>query len=93
MFNIREHLERWANSMRCRKFVWRKTVRVFADGGKPIWRWWPRVLFSGRHPYWGMWRFSVYWLGREFNFAFGEDKHNLYWETNERLLHRSPYDR
>ena len=61
-----------------KRLWWSKRVRVFCDAGSPVFRWIPRYRRLGYAPYWGMSGFAGYWLGREFNFSFGQDRNGLY---------------
>jgi hypothetical protein len=69
-------------SLQGRVFVWTKTVRVFTDGGSPIFRWWPSVRIHAYAPYWGLRGWILTWLGRQMFLTVGNDRHNLYRETN-----------
>ena len=61
-----------------RRLIWRKYIRLFTDAGNPKFRLLPRARRLHYSTHWGMYGFAVYFLGREFNFSFGEDKNSLY---------------
>jgi hypothetical protein len=55
-----------------------RRILIATSGGHPIFRVLPRILIETYDPYWGLWGFSVYWLGIETLFCFGEDRNGLY---------------
>lgn len=64
--------------LRSKKIIWSNSFKLFTDGGDPNWYWFPKYRREGYDSSWEVWGFAIYWLGREFNFAFGEDKHGLF---------------
>jgi hypothetical protein len=66
------------SSLHGKRLLWGTSVKVFCDGGRPRYTVYPRIRRMGFAPYWGLTGFSLYLLGREFNFVFGRDKHKLY---------------
>lgn len=70
------------NFLHGKKLIWTKHVRVYCDGGLPKNFLFPRFRFGKYADDWGMKGFAVVWLGREFNFSFGNDKNRLYKKTS-----------
>lgn len=66
-----------------KRLVWGKWFRIFTDSGQPKFYYIPRIINGIYHERLGMSRFRMYWLGKEFNFSFGEDKHGLYTKRNQ----------
>lgn len=66
-----------------KRLVWKKYVRIYTDAGQPKFRWYPVFMRHYINPCWGMHGLIIYWLGREFNFVFGEDKKGLFIEEGK----------
>jgi hypothetical protein len=71
-------IERVAFRIKGKRLIWLKYFKVYTDGGHPIFRYVPVFVKKFFDPHWGLKGFNMYFLGREFNFVFGEDKHGLY---------------
>jgi hypothetical protein len=61
-----------------KKILWTKYVRIFCDSGYKDVKYRPKIITGIYSNYWGIKGFIIDFLGREFWFSFGEDKHGLY---------------
>jgi hypothetical protein len=71
-------LKKISEKLKGKQLYWSPYFRVYCDGGQPNWYWLPKFSKKYYDPNWGLYGFQVYWLGREFNFSFGEDTKGLY---------------
>ena len=61
-----------------KRILWSNYLRIFCDSGHPYFHYIPTFQKTHYAEFWNIYGFRIYWLGREFNFCFGLDKHNLY---------------